>query len=133
MVTGWQFHFPAASDTKTWCMKYSLSDIKELLNYTRNFPLLWHLTIHCQVHNSPLLIPTLRHIQQSTPSNTLSFRSILILFTHLHPVLKEMTSFQVFQPKFCELPIHATCPTHLIFQAMTNQNKSHIIKSPLGS
>jgi len=104
----------------------------QLLNYTRNSPLLWHLTIHCHVHNNPLLIPALRHIQQSTPSHNLSFRSILILSTHLHLVFKEMPSFLVFQPKYCELPIHAICPTHLILQAMTNQNKSHIIKSPLG-
>jgi len=61
---------------------------------------------------------------------TLFPSSILILSTHLHLVLKEMSSFQVPQPKFCELPIHATCPTHLILQAMINQNKPHTIKSP---
>jgi len=103
----------------------------QLLNYTRNSPLLWHLTIHYHAHNNPLLIPALRHIQQSTPSHILSFRSILILSTHLHLVFEEMPSFQVIQPEFWELPIHTTLATHLILQVMTNQNKSKIIKSLL--
>jgi hypothetical protein len=85
---------------------------------TQELPgILWNPKVHYRVHKSPPLVPILSQIIQFIPSHPISLRSILVLSTHLRLGLPSGLSFWLsHQHYICVpiLPIHATCPAHLI-------------------
>jgi len=80
--------------------------------------ILWNPKVHYRIYKSPLPIPTLcRSIQFMSPNLT-SWRSILILSSHLRLGLPNGIFPSGFSTKIPQAtllsPIRATCPAHLI-------------------
>lgn len=82
--------------------------------------ILWNVEVDEQIHNSLPLVPILSQMLQSTPSDPISSRPVLIPSSQLCLGFHIISCLQVFQPKSCMhfsfLPnIPATCPSHPIF------------------
>jgi len=86
--------------------------------------ILYNLKVHCRVYKSPPCVPILSHIQSMPPHPT-SWRSILILSSHLSVGLTSGLFPSGFHTKtlYTTLlsPIRATCPAHFIILDLITQ------------
>jgi hypothetical protein len=80
--------------------------------------ILWSPKVHFCVHRSSPLVPILSQINPVHTSHPISLRSSLILSTHLSLRLRSGLFPSGFPTNILYavpfVPIHATCPTHLI-------------------
>jgi len=74
--------------------------------------ILWEPKVHYCVHNSPTQVPILRQMNQSTPTQTISLTSILILSFHLRLGLPSGLFPTKISYSFPNYAMCATCPAY---------------------
>ena len=80
------------------------------LNQSNILHVLWKPKCYCDVHNNPSFLPILNYTSRKPCPYPLSWRSILILSSHLHvsPILGLCSAC------ICPHPVRATCLAYLI-------------------
>ena len=87
--------------------------------------ILWNLKVHYRIHKCPPPVPILSQLDTVQPPHPTSWKSILILSSHLLLGLPSglLPSGFLTKSLYTPLlsPIHATCPAHLILHDFITQ------------
>ena len=126
--------------TFTYSMKQSTSWEANRFSASQEIPCnLWKPKVHYRVYKCPPPVPTLSQINPVQVTHSTSWRSILILSSHLRLGLSSRLP-QVSPPKPCiylSSPMRATCPAHIILLHLTSRTifgeQYRSVSSSLGS
>ena len=117
-----QFLFPVSyygpNREITYSMEQSPSEANQFYVSQEILRILWNPKVHYRIHKCPPPVPILRWIDPVHVSHPTSWRSILILYSHLSLGLPSCLFPSAFPTKILHtpplVPIRATCPAHLI-------------------